>query len=726
MSKIHDTVSVLAILSMAQACRTEASAPADPPEHATRLAYPAAPHADVVDDYHGQRVADPFRPLEDPDAPATRAWIDAQNRITRAWIAECSLREPIEQRMTELWNYERFGVPEHTAGRYFFSKNDGLQNQAVLYVADGLEGGARVLLDPNSLRADGTVALMGTELTHDGRYLAYALSEAGSDWQTVRVRDIDSGQDLDDRVQWVKFSNLAWSKDGRGFFYSTYPDHDTSGTKPLKHHELRYHALGTPQSADRLVCSAPDQPDLGFSGRVTHDGEYLVIHVWQGTEQRNRVYIQDLRFADAPVQKLCDEFDAEYDFLGKHGTELYFKTDLDAPRGRVIAIDLAQPTREHWRAVVPQTAETIESALVAGGRIVVCYMKDAFNELRVFERDGRAHDTLALPGLGSVATITGRADDDEVYFAFSSFTTPTSIYGYRVATKKLAVVRAPRVAFRPEDYVTRQVFVTSKDGTRVPMFVSHHARVKPSATTPTLLYGYGGFNVPMKPSFHVASLVWMEMGGLFAVPCLRGGGEYGREWHEAGTKARKQNVFDDFIACAEWLVREGYTSTPSLAIRGGSNGGLLVGACMTQRPELFGAALPAVGVLDMLRYHRFTIGWGWASDYGTADDAALFDVLRRYSPLHNVKEGVAYPPTMITTGDHDDRVVPAHSFKFAAALQRAQAGANPILIRIETRGGHGAGKPTAMQIEEFADQWAFLARVLRMPDARGASSRHAL
>jgi prolyl oligopeptidase len=668
---------------------------------------------DVVDDYHGTKVADPYRWLEDPDSPRTRAWIEAENVLSRSVLDAIPERPAILARLTEVWNHERFGVPAKRAGRIFFTRNDGLQPQAILYVADGDDGEPRVLVDPNPFSADGTVALAEFAPSPDGRLLAYEVSDAGSDWTTVRVRDVATGRDLDDRVAWTKFSGLAWRADRSGFYYSTYPDHDTTGNVALKHHRLMLHRLGTPQASDPIVCERPDEPDFGFGGTVTADGTLLVIHVWKGTETKNRVYLQDLTVPDAPIVRLLDDFDAAYDFLGKRGEVLYFRTDLDAPRGRVIAIERARPERASWREIVPEAEETLEVARLTAGGLVAAYLKDAASVVRAFEDDGRLVETLALPAPCSVAELRGSDDDPEAFFAVSSFVSPVAVWRYDAAARRTSVFREPKAGFDAGRFTTEQVFFPSRDGTRVPMFLVRRKDLAPCPATPALLYGYGGFNVPMTPSFSPANLVWVERGGLYAVPCLRGGGEYGRAWHEAGTKERKQNVFDDCIAAAEWLVARGWTSPAKLAIRGRSNGGLLVGACLTQRPNLFGAALPGVGVLDMLRYHRFTIGWAWASDYGTADDPEAFAYLRRYSPLHNVRAGTRYPATLITTADHDDRVVPAHSFKFAAALQAAQGGPAPILIRIETRAGHGPGKPTAMQIDQTADEWAFLAQALR-------------
>jgi len=668
---------------------------------------------EIVDDYHGTRIADPYRWLEDPDSPRTREWIESQNEVTRSVLDAVPERPAILARLTEVWDHERFGVPRKQGGRLFFTRNDGLQDQPVLYVSEGLDGAPRVLVDPNTLSKDGTTALTEFFPSEDGRLLAYELSVAGSDWTSVRIRDVATGRDLDDRVDWAKFSTVAWLHDGSGFFYSTYPEHDTTGNVALKHHRLVFHRLGTPQSKDTVVCERSDEPDFGFGGTVTSDGTLLVIHVWTGTEEKNRIYLKDLVRPEAPIVRLLDDFDAAYDFLGRRGRELWFKTNLAAPRGRVIAIDPGRPGREYWREVVPQQTETLESAVLTSNGLVAAYLRHAASLVRAFDNDGRPVQTLTLPSPCAVSGWSGSDDDPDAFFALSSFTAPVSILRYDAVARRTSAFREPRASFDPTLFQTEQVFYPSRDGTRIPMFLVRRKDLVPGPATPTLLYGYGGFNVSMTPEFSPANLVWVERGGLYAVPCLRGGGEYGREWHEAGTKERKQNVFDDFIAAAEWLVAQGKTSPSKLAIRGRSNGGLLVGACLTQRPELFGAALPGVGVLDMLRYHRFTIGWAWASDYGTADDPAAFAYLRAYSPLHNVREGTRYPATLITTADHDDRVVPAHSFKFAAALQEAQGGPAPILIRVETRAGHGTGKPTSMQIEQTADEWAFLAMALR-------------
>jgi prolyl oligopeptidase len=677
--------------------------------------YPPARRSDQVDDYHGTLVPDPYRWLEDPDSPESREWIEAQNRLTFGFLETIPERERIHRRLTELWDYEKWGVPFQIGGRYFLFKNDGLQNQAVLYTLDSLAGEPRPLLDPNTLSPDGTVALSGLDISEDSRLLAYGLSSAGSDWQEWKVREVDSGEDRDDLIEWVKFSNASWSHDGEGFYYSRYdePDESSMLEDANYYQKLYYHRLGTLQAEDVLIYARDDEKEWGFDGTVTDDGKYLIITIWQGTERKNRVFYRELTpNGRGPVVELLNDFDAAYHFVDNDGTTFWFRTDLDAPRARLIAIDIGNPAREHWREIIPQAEETLESVDAVGDRFFASYLRDAQTVIKVFGLDGTFEREVELPDIGTATGFGGRRSDRETFYAFTSFTRPTTIYRYDVASGESTVFRKPEAPFDPEQYETRQVFYTSKDGTRVPMFITHRKGLTLDGTNPTLLYGYGGFNIPQTPAFSVATLVWMELGGVWAVANLRGGGEYGEEWHEAGMKANKQNVFDDFICAAEWLIDSKYTSTPKLAIYGGSNGGLLVGACMTQRPDLFGACVPAVGVMDMLRFHRFTIGWGWVSDYGTPDDAEDFKHIYAYSPLHTIKPDTAYPPTLIVTADHDDRVVPAHSFKFAAALQAAQAGPAPALIRIETRAGHGAGKPTAKVIEEAADRWGFLARVL--------------
>jgi prolyl oligopeptidase len=703
------------------ACRAEAPSRAEslPPARAT-LAYPRPERGNVVDVYHGVSVPDPYRWLEDPDTPAARAWIEAENRLTSAYLAEIPSRDAIRRRVEELWDYERFGLPYREGGRIFLTRNDGLQNQSVLYVLDDPGAEARELLDPNALSSDGTVALAGTATSEDGHWLAYGLAEAGSDWNTWRVRDVDSGRDLPDTLRWIKFSRPAWKKDGTGFFYGRYdePQPGAELSQVNYFQKLYFHSLGTEQSRDVLVYERPDQKEWGFQGRVSDDGAWLVLSVTQGTDPRNRVFYLPLEKGPPPpvsagaVVELIGELEAAYDFIGNDGPVLWFRTDLGAPRGRLIAIDTREPARERWREVLAESEATLRGVDVVGGHFVASYLENAHSAVRVFDLSGRLVRDVDLPGLGTAAGFSGEADDPETFYAFTSFTNPGMIHRYDVASGRSEVFRAPELRFDPSRYVTEQVFYRSKDGTRVPMFLTRRKDLARDGSNPALLYGYGGFEVSLTPSFNPARIAWLEMGGIYAVANLRGGGEYGQAWHQAGTKLSKQNVFDDFIAAAEWLETSGWTSRGRVATQGGSNGGLLVAACMVQRPELFGAVVANVGVLDMLRFHRFTIGWAWTSDYGSAEAPSEFEALRAYSPYHNLREGSCYPPTLITTADHDDRVVPAHSFKFTAALQHAQGCSNPVLIRIDVRAGHGAGKPTTKLIDQYADEMAFLVREL--------------
>jgi prolyl oligopeptidase len=676
--------------------------------------YPPAPKSEQTDDYFRTRVADPYRDLENVDADATKKWIEAENKLTFDYLATIPERKKIKDKLTALWNYEKFTVPFHDGGRYFFSKNTGLQNQNVVFTSDKLPDAGKVLIDPNTLSKDGTVALAGMEVTDDGKLLAYGLAVAGSDWEEWKVRDIATGKDLSDDVQWVKFSEASWKKDGSGFFYSRY-DAPTSGDQ-LKQanyfHKLYFHKLGTPQSDDSLVYERKDHKDWNFNGEVSEDGRFLIINVSQGTDPKNRIFYKDLQKPDAPVVELLNKQDAAYDFLGCDGNVFWFKTDLAAPLGRIVAIDITKP--DEMKTLVPQAADKLQSASVVGDRFIASYLKDAHSAVRLFDLSGKDAGEIKLPGLGSVSGFKGKRKDTETFYSYVSFTEPATIYRYDLKSGQSSVLFRPKVDFKSDDFVTEQVFYSSKDGTKVPMFLTYRKGLEKNGSNPTMLYGYGGFDASSTPAFSPGVATWLQMGGVYAVANLRGGGEYGEEWHLAGTKLRKQNVFDDFIAAGEWLIANKYTSTPKLAIHGRSNGGLLVGAVLTQRPDLWGATLPAVGVMDMLRFQKFTIGWAWTSDYGSSDDKDDFAALYKYSPLHNIKPGTKYPPTFITTADHDDRVFPAHSFKFAATLQAAQGGAARVLIRIETRAGHGAGKPTTKIIEETADQWAFLAKSLGM------------
>jgi prolyl oligopeptidase len=679
---------------------------------AAMLKYPATPTVAQVDDYHGTAVADPYRWLENPDTNATKAWIEAENQVTFDYLKTIPQRQALQTRLTALWNYEKYGLPFKRGDRYFYYKNDGLQNQSVLYTQ--LDGEPQVLLDPNTLSADGTVALSGIAISDNGAYLAYGLSKSGSDWQTWQVRDIATGQDLTDKIEWVKFSGAAWTQDHLGFFYSRFdaPDEKTKLEAVNYFQKLYYHRLGTPQSADTLIYDRPDHKEWGFNGSVTEDGRYLIISVWQGTDRRNLLFYKDLTQPSAPVVELIKEFEAGFSVIGNHGQTLWVTTDLAAPRSRLVAIDVERPDRAHWHELIPQAVETLQGVSVLNHQFVTTYLKDARSQVKLFNLEGGLVKAIELPGIGSAGGFGGKQADTETFYSFTSYTYPTTIYRYDLITGKSSLFRQPKVQFDPALYETKQVFYPSKDGTQVPMFITHKRGLKLDGQNPTLLYGYGGFNVSLTPAFSVSNTVWLELGGVYVVANLRGGGEYGEEWHAAGMKSHKQNVFDDFIAAAEWLIANKYTSPAQLAIEGGSNGGLLVGACMIQRPDLFAAALPAVGVMDMLRFQKFTIGWAWVPEYGSSDDAEDFKTLYRYSPLHNLKPGTPYPATMITTGDHDDRVVPAHSFKFAAALQAAHQGDHPVLIRIETKAGHGAGKPTTKIIEAAADKWAFLVKVL--------------
>ena len=696
----------------------------------SKYVYPPARKADQVDDYHGVKVADPYRWLEDPDSAESRAWIDAQNVLTQSYLGSVSVRPAIEKRITQLWNYEKFGTPSREGKYFVYSRNSGLQPQSVMYVAESLGGPERVLMDPNTLSKDGTVALAGVGFTDDGKYMAYGIADAGSDWNTWKVRDVATGKDLPDTIQWVKFSGASWTKDGSGFFYSRFdkPDENDKLRSSNFYQKLYFHKLGTEQSADVLVYERKDQKTWGFGGGVTEDGKYLIINVSDGTDPKNRVYYKELAAGDAVtanlgdqnVVKLLDGFDASYNFVGNDGPVFYFTTDLKASRGRLIAIDTKKPARENWKELIPEAKETLTGVGMVGDQFFANYLKDAKSQIVAFDLTGKKLRDVELPGLGTAGGFGGKRTDTDTFYSFASFTAPPIIYRYDVKSGKSEVYKEAKVAFDRTQFEAKQVFYKSKDGTQVPMFIVHKKGIELNGSNPTLLYAYGGFNISITPSFSVSNLVWMEMGGVYAVANIRGGGEYGEEWHQAGTKLSKQNVFDDFIAAGEYLISQKYTSNKRLAIMGGSNGGLLVGACMTQRPDLYGATIPLVGVLDMLRFHKFTIGHAWSSDYGNADDAAQFKALYAYSPLHNIKPGTAYPATMIGTADHDDRVVPAHSFKFAATLQAAQAGDNPILIRIDTRAGHGAGKPTAKVIEEAADRWSFLVKALKMNVSEGS------
>jgi prolyl oligopeptidase len=690
------------------------------------IEYPETATVDHTDSYHGTEIADPYRWLEEDvrESQRVKEWVDAQNAVTFGYLEDIPERDLIAERMRELWNYERFGRPNKEGDRYYYSYNNGLQNQDVIYVQDTLADEPTLLIDPNEWSDDGTVALASYFPSPDGKHVAYLVQDGGSDWRIARVIRVETGEALDDELEWLKFTGLAWAADGSGFYYSRYPA--TTAEEKFQALNLNqavyFHRLGTPQAEDALVYTDPDNPEWGYSADVSDDGRHLVITVWKGTDDRYQIIHQDLADPDAVPVMIIEGFDYDYSLVGTIGEELYFRTNRDAPKNRLIAIDVNEPSPDAWREIIPETEDVLDGVSLVGGKIIADYMQDAQTVVKIFDLDGAQVGTVDLPGIGTAEGFAGKFDDPETFFSYTSFDTPTTVNRLDVGTGEVTVFRKPDVAFDPDDYVVKQVFYTSKDGTRVPMFISHKRDLEPDGNTPTMLYGYGGFNISLTPSFQVTRLAWMDMGGIYAVANLRGGGEYGKAWHQAGTKLNKQNVFDDFIAAGEYLVEEGYTRPSRLAIFGGSNGGLLVGAVTNQRPDLFGAAIPAVGVMDMLRFQEFTAGRFWVDDYGSSENAEEFAALSAYSPYHNIVDGADYPAVLVTTADTDDRVVPGHSFKYAARLQAAQGGEAPVLIRIETRAGHGAGTPTEMIIDDYADRWAFLVRNLGMHLPEGYGS----
>ena len=678
------------------------------------LSYPAVTRGSVVDVYHGTSVADPYRWLEQPELPATREFVTAQNALAKPWLESLPQRDWIQKRLTELWNFERVGVPRKKGGKYFFVRNDGRQNQSVLYVADSLQGKLRVLFDPNAASSDATVALARYEPSPDGSVVAYSLSDGGTDWEIWKFRRTSDGVDLPDELRFTKFWELSWAADGSGVYYSRYPRRtdDASRGDDQAQPVVHFHRLGDVQERDAEIYRVTNHPRRAPTASVSDDGRWLFVSMFDGY-RTNGIDLIDLQDPKAPPRTLFGAWDARYSIIGSEGDTIYVVTTNNAPQSRVIAVDARDPSPQKWRELVPQDTLALDEASFVGGRIIVRYVRDAHGVARVFDRDGRALGEVPVPGLGTIAGFGGNATDTETFFAYADYLRPGQVMRLDLGDLSTRIWRAPAFGADTSRYVTRQVFYTSKDGTRVPMFITHHRDLVKNGEAPTLLYGYGGFNISVTPTFRPTVITWLEMGGIYVEANLRGGGEYGEPWHEAGTKTRKQNVFDDFIAAAEYLIREGYTHPRRLAISGRSNGGLLVGATLLQRPDLFAAALPGVGVLDMLRYHTASANARqWSSDYGLSEDPTEFKALLAYSPVHNVKPGTCYPPTLITTADRDDRVVPWHSYKFAAALQRGQGCASPILLRVETRAGHGAGKPTWMQIEDFADQWAFAAEML--------------
>ena len=685
-----------------------------------QLKYPVTEKGDTVDEYFGNSVSDPYRWLEGDVRKESKVadWVKAQNGVAFGYIETLPRRKEIEERLTKLWNYEKYSAPFRRGDRYYFQKNDGLQNQYVLHRQDSLDGEASVLIDPNEWSKEGTTALGGMAFSDDGKYLAYGIQESGSDWRTWKVKEIETGKILEDELKWLKFGGVSWNRESTGFYYGRFdePNSENEFTSLNLNQKVFFHELGTAQADDVLIHESPDHPKWGFSPTVTEDGRYLVLTVWKGTDSRYRIMYRDLDTEGSELLTLIDNFENEYSFLGNEGPVFYFKSDLNAPKKCILTIDTAaadQPAQP--KVIIAEADEAMQDASIVGDFIIADYLKDAKSQVKLFDLSGKFVREVSFPGIGTASGFGGRRDHDETFYSFSSFNRPPSTFRYDLKTGESTLLREAKVDFNPDDYEVKQVFYKSKDGTRVPMFITHKKGIELNGKNPTLLYGYGGFNISLTPGFSVSRLQWIEMGGIFAMPNLRGGGEYGKDWHKAGTKLKKQNVFDDFIAAAQYLIDNKYTSSKNLAIKGRSNGGLLVGACITQRPELFGAALPGVGVMDMLRFQEFTAGRYWVDDYGSSKaNAEEFAALLAYSPYHNLKDGTSYPATMVTTADTDDRVVPGHSFKFAARLQEAHTGDNPVIIRIETSAGHGAGKPTSKTIEEIADEWAFLAKHLEM------------
>jgi prolyl oligopeptidase len=675
-----------------------------------------ARQGDAVDNYAGVLIPDPYRWMEDLDSDEVKQWVDSQNQITLDYLQTISAKATISDQLLKIFNYERYGIPSKQADRYFFTRNDGLQNQGVLYTLANLDDEPKVLLDPNTLSDDGTVALAGYSVSDDGKYLAYGLATSGSDWTTWRVRNIETAQDTEDELKWVKFSGASWDHNSLGFYYGRFdePSPDAIMQDTNFYQKLYYHRLGTQQSADTLIFERPDQKEWMFQAEETDDGHYLLISVSRDTSPTNALYYKDLTTPGSGITQWLTKFDASYEYIGNDGTKFYFQSNREAPQGVILALDITKDENQTPKVIIPESKDTITSVSLFGEKLIVQALHDAHTNVKEYSLGGHYVRTLDLPGLGSAGGFGGKRTNTETFYVYTSFTSPPAIYHYDILAASSTIFRAPKVDFDSTDYSTRQIFYKSKDGTSVPMFITCRKDIKLDGSNPAILYGYGGFSASITPFFSPTVAIWLKMGGIYAVANIRGGGEYGETWHLSGTKENKQNVFDDFIAAAEYLIAEKYTSSPKLAINGGSNGGLLVGTCLVQRPDLFGAAVPEVGVLDMLRYNKFTIGWAWVSDYGNPDDPDNFKYLLAYSPLHNLKPGTKYPATLVLTGDHDDRVVPAHSFKFTAALQAAQGGDAPTLIRVETKAGHGAGKPLTKIIDQQSEKLAFLTKALGM------------
>ena len=678
--------------------------------------YPKPNRGDQVDDYNGVKVADPYRWMEQTDSAETKAWIEAENKLTNSYLATIPQRETLKKRLTELLNYERISAPEKiTDGFYIFSKNDGLQNQSVLYKATSINDPGTVFFDPNKILADGTAALSGSDFTDDGKLWAYGVSIAGSDRTEIRVMDTATGKLLPDTLAPNRQGVSAWLKDNSGFYYSGY-DAVKKGEE-LKSNtyfqKVYFHKLGTPQSEDYVVYERPDNKEYFSNVEISEDGKWLIFRVAKGTERMNMIYFKSLTMEKAPIIALVENLKNSWNFLGNDGATFYFQTDKDAPLGKIAKVDVL--AREMmWADVIPESKDTLNGVSFINDQFVLNYLSDAHTKFKIYETSGKFVRDVDLPGIGSAGGFSGRRTDTETFYSYSSFNAPPTIYYYDMKSGTSKLFRKSDVKFDPSLYEVKEVFYPSKDGTMVPMFLAYKTGTKLDGKNPTLLTGYGGFNVPSTPNFSASRIAWLEMGGVYALACLRGGSEYGKKWWEGGSRLNKQNVFDDFAWAGKWLIKNKYTSTPKLAIQGGSNGGLLVGAVLNQNPKLFGAAIPQVGVMDMLRFDKFTIGYAWKSDYGDPQNIADFKVMYAYSPYHNAKPGTKYPPTLVTTADHDDRVFPAHSFKYTAAMQYAQKGDAPVLIRIQTRGGHGAGLPTALAIEQQADIYGFLIKSLKM------------
>ena len=683
--------------------------------------YPESPRGRVAETQFGVEVADPYRWLEEIDSEQSQAWVKAQAEFTDQYLAKLPGRERIRKRLEEMWDFDKFGIPRKVKGnKLIYSRRTGLQNQSVLYWRlDEPDSEESVLLDPNTFSEDGTIALSSTRVSHDGKIMAYGISKSGSDWQEWKFREIETGKDLEDHIEWIKFAGCSWAPDDKSVLYSRYDEPEEGETfKAENYYQKVYrHVIGTDQSEDQLIYQRSDQKDWGFNAGYTEDGNYIILWVRNGAGAQNGLFYQDLtKGDDSPFVELFNEFDSRYSVVGNEGDLFYLHTDRDADQSKVVAIDLKNPEPENWQEIIPEhPKKNLRSVSYLAGKFICEYLVDVREEVEVFDRKGQSLGPIELPNFGTVYGFSGDQNDTETFYMVTGFTTPGSIYRYDVEKQESTFYIEPKLAFEVDDYETEQVFFNSKDGTRIPMYLTYRKGLKRDGQNPTILYGYGGFNISLGPSFSISRIAWMELGGVYAQVNLRGGGEYGEAWHEAGMRLKKQNVFDDFIGAAEYLITEKITSTPKLAISGGSNGGLLVAACLNQRPELFGAALPSVGVHDMLRFQKFTIGWAWQKEYGFPEEnEADFKNLLSYSPVHQTIKGTQFPPVLVETADHDDRVFPAHSFKYAAQLQHAQAATEPVLIRIETKAGHGAGKPTSKIIDELADSYAFLFGALGM------------